>query len=65
MRNIKKTMWLVVIMAIVCALTLAVALPASADENANVDENTNVAKIGDTEYATLDLAINAMGGGVE
>lgn len=53
MRNIKRIMWLIVVMAIVCALTLAVALPASADENANV------AKIGDTEYADLKTAIGA------
>lgn len=53
MRNIKRIMWLIVVTAIVCALTLAVALPASANENANV------AKIGDTEYATLDAAAKA------
>lgn len=53
MRNTKRIMWLIVVTAIVCALTLAVALPASADENANV------AKIGDTEYATLDAASKA------
>ncbi len=53
MRNTKRIMWLIVVTAIVCALTLAVALPASANENANV------AKIGDTEYATLDAASKA------
>lgn len=53
MRNTKRIMWLIVVTAIVCALTLAVALPASANENANV------AKIGDTEYATLDAAAKA------
>lgn len=53
MRNTKRIMWLIVVTAIVCALTLAVALPASANENANV------AKIGDTEYADLKTAIGA------
>lgn len=57
MRNTKRIMWLIVVTAIVCALTLAVALPASANENANV------AKIGDTEYATLDAAIAAAADG--
>lgn len=57
MRNTKRIMWLIVVTAIVCVLTLAVALPASANENANV------AKIGDTEYASLDDAIAAANDG--
>lgn len=57
MRNIKRIMWLIVVTAIVCALTLAVALPASADENANV------AKTGDNRYESLAAAISAASNG--
>ena len=51
--------------AIVLSLTLiismcpAVAFTASAEEINTVSETTNVAKIGGTEYATLQAAINA------
>lgn len=57
MRNTKRIMWLIVVTAIVCALTLAVALPASADENANV------AKTGDNRYESLAAAISAASNG--
>lgn len=57
MRNTKRIMWLIVVTAIVCALTLAVALPASANENANV------AKTGDNRYESLAAAINAASNG--
>lgn len=57
MRNIKRIMWLIVVTAIVCALTLAVALPASANENANV------AKTGDNRYESLAAAISAASNG--
>ena len=39
------------------------AIPAFADETTGTTETTNVAKVGDTQYATLQEAVAAAGKG--